>query len=164
MNAMDKTVKSVYEGPLSAGGLKFALVCSRFNEFFVSKLLAGAVDTIVRHGGNPDDITVAWVPGSFELPFVCRKLAVSGKFDAVVAIGVVIQGATSHASQINGQVSKAIGQIGLETGVPVIYGLVTTENIEQAIERSGTKAGNRGADVALAAIEMANLNHQISAE
>ncbi len=159
---MDKTVTNVYEGKLTANGLKIAIVCSRFNEFFVSKLLGGAVDTIVRHGGNPEDISVAWVPGSFELPFACKKMIAKGEFDAVIALGVVIQGATTHAAQINGQVSKAIGQLGLESGVPTMYGLVTTENIEQAIERSGTKAGNRGADVALAAIEMANLNKQIS--
>ncbi len=146
---MDKTVVNVYEGKLSAEGLKFAIVCSRFNEFFVSKLLSGAIDTIVRHGGRPEDISVAWVPGSFELPFACRKMIQKGSFDAVIAIGVVIQGATTHAAQINGQVSKSIAQVGLETGVPTIYGLVTTENIEQAIERSGTKAGNRGADAAL---------------
>ena len=146
---MDKTVVNVYEGKLSAEGLKFAIVCSRFNEFFVSKLLSGAIDTIVRHGGRAEDISVAWVPGSFELPFACRKMIQKGSFDAVIAIGVVIQGATTHAAQINGQVSKSIAQVGLETGVPTIYGLVTTENIEQAIERSGTKAGNRGADVAL---------------
>lgn len=146
---MDKTVVNVYEGKLSAEGLKFAIVCSRFNEFFVSKLLSGAIDTIVRHGGRPEDISVAWVPGSFELPFACRKMIQKGSFDVVIAIGVVIQGATTHAAQINGQVSKSIAQVGLETGVPTIYGLVTTENIEQAIERSGTKAGNRGADAAL---------------
>ncbi len=155
---MNKTVTNVLEGGLTASGLKIGIVCARFNSFFVEKLLEGATDAFVRHGGCADDLTVAWVPGSYELPFVCAKLAKSGKYDAVMAMGVVIQGATTHAAQINGQVSKAIAQIGIETGVPVLYGLVTTENIEQAIERSGTKAGNRGADVMMAAVEMANLN------
>ena len=155
---MDKTPGKIYEGSLNAAGLKIGIVCSRFNEFFVGKLLSGAMDAIVRHGGDPADVTTAWVPGSFELPFALARMIENGKYDAVIALGVVIQGATSHASQINSQVSKAIGELGIRTGVPVIYGLVTTENIEQAIERSGTKAGNRGFDVACAAIEMANLN------
>ena len=155
---MDKTVKHVMEGKLTSSGLKIGVVCARFNAFFVEKLLEGAVDAFVRHGGNADDLAVAWVPGSYELPFVCSKMAKSGKYDAIMCLGVVIQGATTHAAQINGQVSKAIAQIGLESGIPVLYGLVTTENIDQAIERSGTKAGNRGADVMMAAVEMANLN------
>ena len=155
---MDKTPGKIYEGTLNAKGLKIGIVCSRFNEFFVGKLLGGAMDAIVRHGGDPSDVVAAWVPGSYELPFAVSRMIENGKYDAVIALGVVIQGATSHASQINSQVSKAIGEIGIRTGVPVIYGLVTTENIEQAIERSGTKAGNRGFDVACAAIEMANLN------
>ncbi len=158
---MNKTVTNVLEGCLTASGLKIGIVCARFNSFFVEKLLEGAADAFVRHGGNADDLTVAWVPGSYELPFVCAKLAKSGKFDAIMAMGVVIQGATTHAAQINGQVSKAIAQIGLDSGIPVLYGLVTTENIEQAIERSGTKAGNRGADVMMAAVEMANLNRSL---
>ncbi len=155
---MNKTLANVLEGSLVASGLKIGIVCARFNAFFVEKLLEGAVDAFVRHGGNADDLTAAWVPGSYELPFVCAKMANSGKYDAILCLGVVIQGATTHAAQINGQVSKAIAQIGLESGIPVLYGLVTTENIEQAIERSGTKAGNRGADVMMAAVEMANLN------
>ena len=155
---MDKTVKNVMEGKLTSSGLKIGVVCARFNAFFVEKLLEGAVDAFVRHGGNADDLAVAWVPGSYELPFVCSKMAKSGKYDAIMCLGVVIQGATTHAAQINGQVSKAIAQIGLESGIPVLYGLVTTENIDQAIERSGTNAGNRGADVMMAAVEMANLN------
>jgi len=159
---LDKSLKKVLEGELVASGLKIGIVCARFNAFFVEKLLEGAVDAFVRHGGKTSDLTAAWVPGSYELPFVCSKMAKSGKFDAIVSLGVVIQGATTHAAQINGQVSKAIAQIGLETGVPVVYGLVTTENIDQAIERSGTKAGNRGADVMTAAIEMANLNKNLT--
>ena len=159
---MDKTLKHVYEGNLEAGGLRIAIVCARFNEFFVSKLLGGAVDAIVRHGGSTENISVAWVPGSYELPFGVTKMLESGKYDAAIAIGVVIRGATAHADYINGQVSKSLAQIGLDKGIPVIYSLVTTENIEQAIERSGTKAGNRGADAAIAAIEMANLTKVIA--
>jgi 6,7-dimethyl-8-ribityllumazine synthase len=150
-------VGKVYEGMLQASGLRVGIVCARFNEFFVSKLLDGAVDTVVRHGGDADKIDVAWVPGSYELPFIAAKMARSNNYDAVLALGVVIQGATPHAGYINAEVSKALAQIGLETGVPVAYGLITADNIEQAIERSGTKAGNKGADAALAAIEMANL-------
>ncbi len=150
-------VGKVYEGMLQASGLRFGIVCARFNEFFVSKLLDGAIDTIVRHGGKAEQIEAAWVPGSYELPFIAAKMARSGNYDAVMALGVVIQGATPHAGYINSEVSKALAQIGLETGVPVTYGLITADNIEQAIERSGTKAGNKGADAAMAAIEMANL-------
>ena len=158
---MDKNVTKVFEGELNAAGLKLAVVCARFNEFFVSKLLGGAVDAFVRHGGSVDDISVAWVPGSYELPFAAKKMLENGKYDAVVALGVVIKGATSHADYINGQVSKSLAQLGMDTGIPVVYAVVTTENIEQAIERSGTKAGNRGADAAVTAIEMANLSKAI---
>lgn len=150
-------IGKVYEGMLQASGLRFGIVCARFNEFFVSKLLDGAVDAVVRHGGDADKIEVAWVPGSYELPFMAAQMARSKNYDAVLALGVVIQGATPHAGYINAEVSKALAQIGMETGVPVAYGLITADNIEQAIERSGTKAGNKGADAALAAIEMANL-------
>lgn len=155
---MDKTPGNVFEGALDAKGLRIGIACARFNEFFVSKLLGGAMDAIVRHGGDPACVDVAWVPGSFELPFALSKFIARGSYDAVIALGVVIQGATTHAAQINSQVSKAIGELGIRSGIPVIYGLLTTENIEQAIERSGTKAGNRGFDVTCAAIEMANLN------
>jgi 6,7-dimethyl-8-ribityllumazine synthase len=120
------------------------------------------MDAFFRHGGEEKDLTVAYVPGSFEIPLACSKLMDSGKYDAVIALGVVIQGSTAHASYINGQVSKALGQLSLEKGIPAVYGVVTTENIEQAIERSGTKAGNRGADAAISAIEMANLLKSIS--
>ncbi len=154
---MEKVVRNVYEGKLDAKGLKFGIVCARFNDFFVSKLLDGAVDVIIRHGGNGESIDVAWVPGSFELPLIIKKMAESVKYDAVIALGVVIQGATPHASYINAEVSKALAQISLNTGVPAAYGLITANNIEQAIERSGTKAGNKGGDAALSAIEMANL-------
>jgi len=153
---MNSTI-SVYEGELTAGGLRFGIVCSRFNEFFVSKLLDGAIDCIVRHGGAADDIDVAWVPGSYEIPLVSQRMARSGKYDAVIALGVVIQGATAHANHVNAEVAKGLAQVSMATDIPVMYGVVTTENIEQAIERSGTKAGNRGASVAMGAIEMARL-------
>ncbi len=148
---------TLLEGKLNATGLKFGIVCARFNSIFVEQLLAGAKDALVRHGANVEDITVAWVPGSFETPLVIQQLAQSGKFDALIGLGVVIQGATQHAAMINSEVSKSYAQISLATGIPVVYGVVTTENIEQAIERSGSKAGNRGASAATTAIEMANL-------
>ncbi|MDD2403718.1 MAG: 6,7-dimethyl-8-ribityllumazine synthase [Victivallaceae bacterium] len=151
------TTGKIYEGMLQASGLRFGIVCARFNEFFVSKLLSGAIDAIVRHGGNAKNIETAWVPGSYEIPLIAAKMAKSGKYDAVLALGVVIQGATPHAGYINNEVAKSLAQIGMETGIPVTYGMITADNIEQAIERSGTKAGNKGADAAMAAIEMANL-------
>ena len=147
-----------YEGNLQAGGLKFGLVAARFNDFFVSHLVDGAVDTIVRHGGAAENIELAWVPGSYEIPFAVKKMLDSGKYDAIIAMGVVIQGATPHAGYINNEVAKSLAQLGMESGTPVTYGMITADNIEQAIERSGTKAGNKGADAAHAAIEMANLN------
>ena len=147
-----------YEGNLQADGLKFGLVAARFNDFFVSHLVDGAVDTIVRHGGAAENIELAWVPGSYEIPFAVKKMLASGKYDAIIAMGVVIQGATPHAGYINNEVAKSLAQLGMESGTPVTYGMITADNIEQAIERSGTKAGNKGADAAHAAIEMANLN------
>ena len=147
-----------YEGTLQADGLKFGLVAARFNDFFVSHLVDGAVDTIVRHGGAEENIELAWVPGSYEIPFAVKKMLASGKYDAIIAMGVVIQGATPHAGYINNEVAKSLAQLGMESGTPVTYGMITADNIEQAIERSGTKAGNKGADAAHAAIEMANLN------
>jgi len=154
---MSKNISKVFEGNFDAKGMKFAVVCGRFNDFFVSKLLDGAVDAIVRHGGKADDIAVAYVPGSYEIPFAVKKLLERKEYDAVIALGVVIQGATAHAGYINAEVSKCLAQLGLEFGVPVTYGMITAENLEQAIERSGTKAGNKGVDAAVAAIEMANL-------
>ncbi len=154
---MSLKINAVYEGNLMAAGLRFGIVCSRFNEFFVSKLLDGAVDCLTRHGCRPEDIEAAWVPGSYETPLVCQRMAESGRYDALIALGVVIQGATAHAQYINAEVAKGLAQISGNIGIPVIYGVVTTENIEQAIERSGTKAGNRGASAAMSAIEMANL-------
>ncbi len=146
-----------HEGMLNANGMKIGIVCARFNSFFVSKLLDGAVDTLLRHGAKAKDISVAWVPGSYEIPLVCKKMAESGKVDAIIALGVVIQGSTAHANFVNAEVSKGLAQISLDKGLPVIYGVVTTENIEQAIERSGCKAGNRGSSAAETAIEMVSL-------
>ena len=155
------TESTVFEGSMIATGLRFGIVCSRFNEFFVSKLLGGALDCISRHGGSEQDVDVAWVPGSFEIPLVASRLAMSGNYDAVIGVGVVIQGATGHAAYINAEVSKGLAKAQSDSGIPVIYGVVTTETIEQAIERSGTKAGNRGASAAASAIEMANLMKQL---
>jgi 6,7-dimethyl-8-ribityllumazine synthase len=154
---MNKQVKNVYEGTLEAKGIRIAIACARFNEFFVSKLLDGAVDAIVRHGGRADDIAVAWVPGSYELPIAVQKFLATKKYDAIIALGVVIQGATPHASLIGSEVSKCLGQLSLGAGVPVINGVINANDIEQAIERSGTKAGNKGSDAAKTAIEMVNL-------
>jgi len=158
---MNKQVGTVFEGALTAAGMKFGVVCARFNDFFVSKLLDGAVDVIVRHGGDAKKISVAYVPGSYEIPFAVKKMLATGKFDAVIALGVVIQGATPHAGYINSEVSKCLAQLGLEFGVPVTYGLITADNLDQAVERSGCKAGNKGGDAALAAIEMVNLTRSI---
>ena len=158
---MDKNSYSVFEGTLEARGLKFGIVCARFNDFFVSRLLSGAMDAIVRHGGDAADVSVAYVPGSYEIPFAVKKMLATKKFDAVFALGVVIQGATPHAGYINSEVAKCLAQLGLESGIPVTYGMITADNLDQAIERSGTKAGNKGVDAALAAIEMANLNKAI---
>ena len=158
---LDKTPGVIYEGKLEAKGLKFAVVCGRFNSFFVDRLLEGAMDAIVRHGGDAADVSVAYVPGSYEIPFAVKKMLATGKFDAVFALGVVIQGATPHAGYINSEVAKCLAQLGLESGIPVTYGMITADNLDQAIERSGTKAGNKGVDAALAAIEMANLNKAI---
>ncbi|MBI5521636.1 MAG: 6,7-dimethyl-8-ribityllumazine synthase [Desulfarculus sp.] len=149
------------EGLLQAQGMKFALVVGRFNDFIGSKLMEGALDTLKRHGANEDDITVAWVPGSFEIPLVAGKLAMSGKYDAVITLGAVIRGATPHFDYVAAEVSKGVAQVGMQSGVPVIFGVLTTDTIEQAIERAGTKAGNKGADCARAAIEMVDLLRKI---
>jgi len=147
----------VYQGELIAKGKKFALVCSRFNEFITQKLLEGAIDTLTRHGVKDDEISVYWVPGSFEIPYLANKLAQKKKHDAVVCLGAVIKGATPHYDHIAKEVTKGIAQISLSTGIPVIYGVITPDTLEQAIERAGTKAGNRGRDAALSAIELVNL-------
>lgn len=151
----------VCEGRLIAKGFRFGIVVSRFNEFMVSKLLDGAIDALLRHGADEDDITVVKVPGSFELPYAASRLAKSKRYDAVICLGVVIRGQTPHFNYICNEVAKGIAKISVETGVPVIFGLVTAENLEQAIERSGSKAGNRGFDAATSAIEMVNLYKEI---
>ena len=152
---------NVLEGKLVAGKGKFAIVAARFNEFIVSKLIAGAEDTLVRHGVDTDDITLAWVPGAFEIPLAAQKLAQSEQYCAVICLCAVIRGSTTHYDYVCNEVSKGIAQVGLQTGVPVLFGVVTTENLEQAIERAGTKAGNKGADAALAALELVDLLPQL---
>ena len=152
---------NIIEGNITAEGLRFAIVASRFNEFITSKLLEGALDMLRRHGAAEDAVDVVWVPGAFEIPLAAKKFAASGKYDAVICVGAVIRGATSHYDYVCNEVSKGVAQAGLSTGVPVIFGVVTTENIEQAVERAGTKAGNKGADGAMAAMEMANLLKKI---
>jgi len=148
---------NIIEGYISGKGLKFGIVAARFNEFIVSKLVGGALDTLHRHETADHDIDVAWVPGAFEIPLTAKKMAESGKYDAVLCLGAVIRGSTTHYDYVCNEVSKGVAQVGLQTGVPTIFGVVTTENIEQAIERAGTKAGNKGADAAMAAMEMASL-------
>ena len=155
---------NVLEGKLVAEGMKIGIVCARFNEFITSKLISGAMDGLVRHNVNEDNIHIAWVPGAFEIPLIASKMARSGNYDAVICLGAVIRGATSHYDYVCNEVSKGIAAISLETGVPVMFGVVTTDNIEQAIERAGTKAGNKGYDCALGAIEMVNLLRSIDAE
>lgn len=147
----------ILEGNLTAKGKKFAIVVSRFNEVICKSLLAGSIDCLKRHEGLEDDITVVYVPGAFEIPFAAKKIAASKKYDAVICLGAVIRGATPHFDYIAAEVSKGIAQVGLDTGVPVIFGVITSDSIEQALERAGTKAGNKGWDAAISAIEMVNL-------
>ena len=151
----------VIEGKVVGKKEKIGIVCARFNEFIVSKLLGGAVDGLVRHGISEENIDVAWVPGAFEIPLICEKMVKTGKYDAVIALGTVIRGSTSHYDYVCAEVSKGTAMVGLETGVPTLFGILTTDNIEQAIERAGTKAGNKGYDVACSAIEMVNLMKNI---
>ncbi|HEY94137.1 MAG TPA: 6,7-dimethyl-8-ribityllumazine synthase [Dehalococcoidia bacterium] len=151
----------LYEGSLVGKGLKFGIVVSRFNEFITNKLLSGAQDALKRHDVAEEDIDIAWVPGAFEIPVVARKMAQSNKYNAVICLGAVVRGATPHFEYVAAEVSKGIAKIGLETGLPVTYGVVTADTLEQAIERAGTKAGNRGFDAAVDAIEMANLMKNI---
>lgn len=149
------------EGKLIAEGIKVGIVVGRFNEFIGSKLVGGAIDGLVRHGVDENDISVAWVPGAFEIPLIAKKMAESKKYDAVICLGAVIRGSTSHYDYVCNEVSKGIASVSLESGIPVLFGVLTTDNIEQAIERAGTKAGNKGYDCALSAIEMVNLIKQI---
>ncbi|RUS52374.1 6,7-dimethyl-8-ribityllumazine synthase [Kurthia sp. 3B1D] len=150
---MGKTI----EAQLVGTGLKIGIVVGRFNEFINSKLVDGAMDGLLRHGVEDKDIDAVWVPGAFEVPFIAKKLAEKGEYDAVIGLGTVIRGSTTHYDYVCNEAAKGIAQVGLQTGIPVIFGIVTTESIEQAIERSGTKAGNKGYDAAISAIEMANL-------
>jgi len=146
-----------FEGKLIGEGLRFGIVVSRFNEFITNKLLGGAMDGLVRHGVLEENVDVAWVPGSFEIPIVAKRLAQSGRYDAVLCLGAVIRGSTPHFDYIAAEVSKGIAHVSLDTGVPCVFGVLTTDTIEQAIERAGTKAGNKGYDAAVTGIEMANL-------
>lgn len=146
-----------FEGKLLADGLKFGIVVSRFNEFITSRLLDGALDTLSRHGAAEENIEIAWVPGTFEIPIVAQKMASGRKYDAVICLGSLIRGSTPHFDYLSSEVTKGIAQVALSTGVPTVFGVITTDSIEQAIERAGTKAGNKGADAAGTAIEMANL-------
>jgi 6,7-dimethyl-8-ribityllumazine synthase len=151
-----------YEGRLVAEGLRFGLVASRWNSFITERMIAGALDALTRHGCAEDAIELARVPGTWEIPVIAQKMAASGRFDAVVCIGCLIRGSTPHFEYLAAEVTKGLGQIGLQTGLPVTYGIITVENIEQAIERAGSKAGNKGAEAAVAAIEMANLLRQLA--
>ncbi|CAM3779626.1 6,7-dimethyl-8-ribityllumazine synthase [Cohnella lubricantis] len=147
----------VYEGNLISQGLKYGVVVGRFNEFISSRLLSGALDAFKRHGAEENEVEVAWVPGAFEIPLIAQKMAESGKYDAVVTLGAVIRGSTPHFDYVCSEVSKGVSAISLKTGVPTIFGVLTTDSIEQAVERAGTKAGNKGWEAAVTAIEMANL-------
>ena len=149
------------EGHLTVGGKSFGIVASRFNDLIVKALLEGALDAIRRHGGDTGAIDVAWVPGSYEIPIAAREMALSGRYDAVICLGAVIRGATAHFDYVAGGAANGIASIALETGTPIIFGVITTETIEQAIERAGTKAGNKGSEAAVSAIEMANLMPQL---
>ena len=160
---MTDVMVKVYEGRLVSQGLKYGIVAGRFNEFIVSKLVSGALDALKRHGADDSDIEIAWVPGAFEIPLIAQKMAESGKYDAVITLGAVIRGSTPHFDYVANEVSKGVAAIALKTGVPVIFGVLTTDTIEQAVERAGTKAGNKGWDAAVTAIEMANLTRAIQA-
>jgi 6,7-dimethyl-8-ribityllumazine synthase len=150
-----------FEGNLISQGLKYGVVVGRFNEFITSKLLGGALDAFKRHGVQEEEIDIAWVPGAFEIPFIAQKMAESGKYDAVITLGAVIRGSTPHFDYVCNEAAKGVAAVALKTGVPVIFGIITTDTIEQAIERAGTKAGNKGWDAAVTAIEMANLTKQL---
>ncbi|AJY77215.1 6,7-dimethyl-8-ribityllumazine synthase [Paenibacillus beijingensis] len=151
----------VFEGNLVSQGLKYGIVVGRFNEFITSKLLSGALDALKRHGAEEDEVEVAWVPGAFEIPLIAQKMAESGKYDAVITLGTVIRGSTPHFDYVCNEVAKGVSAIALKTGVPTIFGVLTTDSIEQAVERAGTKAGNKGWEAAASAIEMANLTKAI---
>ncbi|PZD93480.1 6,7-dimethyl-8-ribityllumazine synthase [Paenibacillus sambharensis] len=151
-----------YEGHLVSQGLKYGVVVGRFNEFITGKLLSGALDAFKRHGAEENEVEVAWVPGAFEIPLIAQKMAESGKYDAVVTLGAVIRGSTPHFDYVCNEVAKGVGAINLKTGVPTVFGVLTTDSIEQAVERAGTKAGNKGWEAAVTAIEMANLTRSLN--
>ncbi|UTR09559.1 6,7-dimethyl-8-ribityllumazine synthase [Evansella sp. LMS18] len=152
----------VFEGNLVASGLKFGIVTGRFNDFITSKLLEGAQDALRRHGADEENVDIAWVPGAFEIPLIAKKMAESGEYDAVITLGTVIRGSTPHFDYVCSEVAKGVGSITLSSGVPVIFGVLTTDTIEQAVERAGTKAGNKGYEAGVSAIEMANLTKSFS--
>ncbi|WP_026907361.1 6,7-dimethyl-8-ribityllumazine synthase [Paucisalibacillus globulus] len=154
-------MKRVLEGSLIGSGLKIGIVVGRFNEFITTKLLSGAEDALKRHGVNEEDLTVLWVPGAFEIPLAAKKLATKGEFDAIITLGTVIRGATPHFDFVSSEVAKGVANIGLQSDIPIIFGVLTTDSIEQAIERAGTKAGNKGYEAAISAIEMGNLYKDI---
>ena len=155
-------MKQVFEGNLIGTDLKIGIVVSRFNEFITTRLLSGAEDALKRHGVTENDISVMWVPGVYEIPLAAKKLAASGKYDAIITLGTVIRGATPHFDYVSNEVAKGVANVSLSTEIPVIFGVLTTENIEQAIERAGTKAGNKGWEAAVNAIEMGNLYNQLT--
>ncbi len=159
----EKVVGVQYEGKLLGEGLRFGVVIARFNEFISQKLLGGATDALLRHGVRPEDLEVAWVPGSFEIPLVAKRMAQSGKYAAVICLGALIRGGTPHFDLIAAEVTKGIANVSLDTGIPIIFGVITTDNLEQAIERAGTKMGNKGFDAAVSALEMANLLKSLEA-
>lgn len=150
-----------FEGQLTAEGLRFGIVVARFNEFITNKLLGGALDALKRHGATEENIEIAWVPGAFEIPLIAQKMAASKKYQAIICLGTVIRGSTSHYDYVCSEVTKGVAQVGMASGIPTIFGVLTTETIEQAIERAGTKSGNKGFDAAVSAIEMANLTNQL---
>jgi len=151
----------IYEGHLVSNGLKYGIVVGRFNEFITSKLLGGALDALKRHGASEDDVEIAYVPGAFEIPLIAQTMAESGKYDAIITLGAVIRGSTPHFDYVCNEAAKGVAAVGLKTGVPVIFGILTTDSIEQAVERAGTKAGNKGWEAAASAIEMANLKRAL---
>lgn len=161
IHRINTKIMRTIEGKLDASGLKFGIVIARFNEFISGKLLAGCLDGLKRHGAEDGDIEVVWSPGAFEIPLLAKKMAERKKYDAVICLGAVIRGATPHFDYVSAEVSKGIASVGMETGLPIIFGVLTTDNLEQAIERAGTKSGNKGFDASLAAIEMANLMKEL---
>lgn len=163
LNMTSQATNKMYEGQLVSEGLTYGIVVSRFNEFISNRLLAGALDALYRHGVQEHEVEIAWVPGAFEIPLVAKTMAASGKYDAVITLGAVIRGSTPHFDYVCAEVSKGVAQIALQTGVPAIFGVLTTDSIEQAIERAGTKAGNKGWEAAQSAIEMANLMKKLKA-